>query len=146
MKKCKIMFLTLCLFWLGSCEGDETVVYESAVERIQTCRAEFITNIEFRYTMTFFADGNAFVSCELTDFQLNKSVSSNQYYPSNSTTSGAIRLECINNHALSASAGGEFIFDVVNGLPAVTFIDTIAQPDITTVYNYVPADCETQLF
>ncbi len=140
------MFLILCVFWLVSCSEDETIVYESAVQSIQVCQAEFITGVEFRYTTTFFVDGNVFVNCELTDFQLNRSVTSTQFYPSNSSTSAATRLECINNHALSASAGGEFIYDVVGGVPAVTFIDTIANPDITTTYDYLPEECDTQFF
>lgn len=148
MKSFKVLFITLSsVLTLISCT-DEKIIVAPAVESIQSCRADFIQDIEFRYTTTFFVSGDVFVSCELTDFELNKSVTSTRFYSRDSNTQAAAQLSCSLLHEITpGSSAGEFVFDVVNNAPGVTFLNEFPLPGGSLQeFVYDPTECTFESF
>lgn len=144
MKTIKLFLLALTCSSLISCGEDTITVVQSTIESTQTCRATFITDIEFRYTATYFENGDVYVSCELTDFAINNSASSSKFYSSLSSTIQSINLECALFHEISVTQAGEFIFDVIGGIPGMTFLDDIQMT--TTTYEFQPSECQSEFF
>ncbi len=145
MRSLATLTVIICsIFTLNACT-DEKIIESPSVEAVQSCQAFFYQDIEFRYTTTYLFNGDIFVNCELTDFALNRSVSSVKFYSSEDLTLEAINLECSLFHEITPSSlAGEFVFDTINDTPGMTFLNEVGPSETNFVFQ--TSECTLDVF